>query len=134
MPFTPSREKNGVHELWPGVKRENIFIVRINANDKIFFGDAPRQDDAEMLQVGKDFLKKRGKDARFTLQADRGTSYGAYRHMQDLLFQVFTDVREDKAQAVYGKRMKDLTPEQKSEINFMVPLAISETEMKAKKR
>jgi len=134
MPPTPSREKNGVHELWPGVKRENIFIVRINANDKIFFGDAPRQDDAEMLQVGKDFLKKRGKDARFTLQADRGTSYGAYRHMQDLLFQVFTDVREDKAQAVYGKRMKDLTPEQKSEINFMVPLAISETEMKAKKR
>ena len=134
LPPTPSRRINGVNELWPGVKRENVFVVRINANDKYFFGDAPRQDDADMLLVGKDFLTKKGKDARFGLQVDRATSYGAYRHMQDLLFQIFSEVREEKAQSVYGKNLKDLSPEEKSQINEMVPLAISETDMKGLKR
>jgi len=64
------------------------------------------------------------------LQVDRGTSYGAFRHMQDLLFQIFMDVREEKARSVYGKSMKDLTPEELSEINRLVPIAISETDMK----
>ena len=134
MSPTPSRKINGVNELWPGVKRENVFVVRINANDKYFFGDAPRQDDTDMLLVGKDFLTKKGKDARFGLQVDRATSYGAYRHMQDLLFQIFSEVREEKAQSVFGKSLKDLSPEEKSQINAMVPLAISETDMKGLKR
>ena len=134
LPPTPSRRKNGVDELWPGIKRENVFVVRINANDKYFFGDAPRQDDAEMLRVGKDFLIKKGKDARFGLQVDRATSYGAYRHMQDLLFKIFTEVREEKAQSIYGKSLKDLSPEEMSQINAMVPLAISETDMKSRGR
>ena len=134
MPPTPSRKINGVNELWPGVKRENIFVVRINANNKYFFGDAPRQDDDEMLRVGKDFLIKKGKDARFGLQVDRGTSYGAYRHMQNLLFQIFTEVREEKAQSVYGKSLKDLSPEERSQINVMVPITISETDMKSIRR
>ena len=134
MPPTPSRRINGVNELWPGVKRENVFVVRINANDKYFFGDAPRQNDAEMLRVGKDFLLKKGKDARFGLQVDRATSYGAYRHMQDLLFKIFTEVREEKAQSIYGKSLKELSPEERSQINAMVPLAISETDMKSRGR
>ncbi|MBR5101242.1 MAG: energy transducer TonB [Bacteroidales bacterium] len=134
MPPTPSRRINGVNELWPGVKRDNVFVVRINANDKYYFGDAPRQNDAEMLRIGKDFLTKKGKEARFGLQVDRATSYGAYRHMQDLLFQIFSEVREEKALSVYGKSLKDLSPEEKSQINEMVPLAISETDMKRLKR
>lgn len=54
--------------------------------------------------------------------------------MQDLLFQIFSEVREEKAQSVYGKNLKDLSPEEKSQINEMVPLAISETDMKGLKR
>ena len=72
-------------DLWTGVNRENVFMVRINSNDKIFFGDRPRQDDEDMLRTGKDFLKARGKEARFFLTVDRGTSYAAYRHIQELL-------------------------------------------------
>ncbi|MBO4841975.1 MAG: energy transducer TonB [Bacteroidales bacterium] len=132
-PFPAGKSKGEVEELMPGVNRDNIFVVRINANDKYFFGDAPRQDDAEMLRVGKDFLRKRGKEARFSLQVDRGTSYGVYRHMQDLLFQVFVEIREEKAQAIYGKSLKDLSPEELSEINAMVPIRISEAEMKSKR-
>jgi len=135
MPPYPAGKSNGkVEEIMPGVKRDNIFVVRINANDKYFFGDAPRQDDAEMLRVGKDFLRKRGKEARFSLQVDRGTSYGAYRHMQNLLLQIFVEMREEKAQEVYGKGLEELSPEELSEINQLVPIHISEAEMKKLKR
>jgi len=65
----------------PGVKRENIFIVRINSRDKIFFGDRPLQDEEEMLRAGKEFLRKRGNDAHFFLTVDRGTPYGRLKRL-----------------------------------------------------
>ena len=114
------------------MNRENVFVVRINSNDKVFFGDAPRQDDAEMLRVGKDFLREHGKESRFELQADRGTSYGAYVHVQNLLVRIFNEVRSEKAQSVYGKPLEELSADEQSQINFMVPLSISETEMKGR--
>ena len=128
-PSAPTAKKpNYPEETFTGVKRENIFVVRINANDKIFFGDRPRQDDDDMLQAGKDFLRKRGKDARFSLQADRGTSYGAYQHMQSLLWRIYEEVRDEKAMEVYGKRLQDLSADERAQINLLVPLSISEAE------
>ena len=130
FPSVPTAKKpNYPAETFPGVKRENIFVVRINSNDKFFFGDRPRQDDQEILQVGKDFLRKRGKEAHFSLQADRGTSYAAYRHMESLLVQIYQEVRDEKAQEIYGKPLQDLSADERSQINFLVPLSISEAEM-----
>ena len=64
---------------------------------------------------------------RFTLMADRGASYGAYRHIQELLLNVYADVRNEKAVAQYGKSYSELTAEEKSDINFQVPYSISES-------
>ena len=131
VPLPPThteKTKTGVTELLPGVDRKNICIVRINSKGKYFFGNKPSQDDEEMLRLGKDFLREHGKDTRFSLQADRGTSYGAYLHMQNLLIRIYMEVREETAQSVYGKSLKDLSPEEKSQINWMVPLGISEAE------
>ena len=133
VPLPPThtgKTKTGVTELLPGVDRKNICIVRINSRDKIFFGNKATQDEEEMLWLGKGFLKEHGKDTRFSLQADRGTSYGAYLHMQNLLIRIYTEVREETAQSVYGKSLKELSPEEKSQINWMVPLGISEAEMR----
>ena len=135
VPLPPThtgKTKTGVTELLPGVDRENICIVRINSRDKYLFGNKPSQDDEEMLRLGKGFLREHGKDTRFSLQADRGTSYGAYVHMQNLLIRIYTEVREETAQSVYGKSLKDLSTEEKNQINWMVPLGISEAEMKRK--
>ena len=128
LPPSPTAKKaNYPDELFPGVKRENIFVVRINSNDKIFFGDKPRQDDGEMLRVGKEFLRKQGKDSRFfSLTVDRGASYGAYSHMQSLLWQIYEEVRDEKAHEVYGKSLHELTTDEQSQINRMVPMGIFE--------
>ena len=132
LPPALTREaKTGVTELYPGVDRENICVVRINSRDKILFGNKASQDDEEMLRLGKDFLREHGKDTRFSFQADRGTSYGAYLHMMDLLTQIYVDVREEKALSVYGKDLSKLTPEERSHVNEMVPFGVSEVEMKS---
>ena len=39
-------------------------------------------------------------------------------------------VREEKAQSIYGKGLKELAPEELAQINDLVPLSISETDMK----
>ena len=49
--------------------------------------------------------------------------------MQELLIRIYTEVREDKAQSVYGKSLSDLTEEERSQINWMIPIAITEAEM-----
>lgn len=116
--------------ILPDVKRENLFVVRINSGDKIFFGDKPRQDDDEMLRVGKEFLRGHGKEARFVLTVDRGTSYGAYTHMQNLLVRVFTEVRNEKALEQYGKPLPELSTEERNQINYQIPIGISEAETK----
>lgn len=79
------------------IERENLFVVRLNSADKIFFGNKATQDEEEMVKMAKGFLKQHGKDTRFILGADRATSYGAYVRMQELLMRVYTEVRNEKA-------------------------------------
>ena len=131
LPAAPTGKKaNYPDERFPGVKRENIFVVRINASDRIFFGDKPRSDDEEMLRAGKEFLRKRGKKALFSLTVDRGSSYGAYTHMQSLLWQIYAEVRNEKAHEVYGKGLPELSEEELQYIYEMIPIGIFEASPK----
>ena len=42
--------------------------------------------------------------------------------------QVYEEVRDEKAQEVYGKRLQDLSAEERAQIYLLVPLSISEAE------
>ena len=83
-------------------------------------------DEEEMLQAGKEFLRKRGQKARFSFIADRGTSYGAYLHMQELLMRVYADVRNEKALEQFGKPLSGLSTEEINQVYYQIPLNISE--------
>ena len=132
FPTSPTGKRGSAYpeELFPGEKRENICMVRINSNDKFLFGNKPSQDDEEMIRLGKDFVREHGRNAHFALQTDRGTSYGAYRHIQELLVRIYMDLRDEKALEQYGKPLSELTTEEKNQINWLVPIGISETEPK----
>ena len=126
MPPMPPGGTVKVQDPAAGVNREDVFVVRINSADRVFFGDKPRSDDEEMLRAGKEFLRKRGNKALFALTVDRGASYGAYSHMQSLLWQIYEEVRDEKAHEVYGKSLHELTTDEQSQINWMVPVSIFE--------
>jgi beta-lactamase regulating signal transducer with metallopeptidase domain/biopolymer transport protein ExbD len=134
MPPIPNNGKvevaKNLDEMFRGVDRETILMIRINSAGAIMLGNRRVQDDAEIVRLGKAFLKEHGKETHFGLRHDRGTSYGAYTRIQTLLTQVYEEVRDEKAMEVYGKRLQDLSADERSQINLLVPLSISEAETK----
>ena len=130
MPPFPSSPKGYPEEYYTGEKSKNVCIVRINSADRVIFGDKVCSEYEEMLRLGEGFLRERGNEARFCLVVDRGTSYGAYRHMQELLFKVYEDIRNEKALEQYGKPLSELSTEERNQINWQVPFSISEAETK----
>jgi beta-lactamase regulating signal transducer with metallopeptidase domain/biopolymer transport protein ExbD len=132
MPPLPENGKVRVaktlDEMFQGVDRETILMIRINSLGAVMLGNRRVQDDAEIVRLGKAFLKEHGKETHFGLHHDRGTGYGAYTRIQTLLMQVYEEVRDEKAQEVYGKRLQDLSADERAQINLLVPLSISEAE------
>ena len=132
MPPLPENGKVRVaktlDEMFQGVDRETIMMIRINSAGAYMLGNRRVQDDAEIVRLGKAFLKEHGKETHFGLHHDRGTGYGAYTRIQTLLKQVYEEVRDEKAQEVYGKRLQDLSADERAQINLLVPLSISEAE------
>jgi len=112
------------------LKRENICKALINDNDKIFFCDKAYQNDADILRVGKDFLKKHGAESTFLFRCDRRTSYGSFAHMQALLQQIYAEVREEKSQELYGKTLSSLSQEDLSDIQELFPVRIMESDFR----
>ena len=131
---TPQGTKDAKYppEDWPGVARENICRALLNKDDKIFFDDGAYQDDATILSHGVKFIEKHGRDALFVMRHDRGSSFGAYLHLQNLVLQSYDQARDAKAQEVYGKPMSELTTEEKNQINWLIPYSISESEPKSR--
>ena len=132
MPPLPENGKVRVaktlDEMFQGVDREAILMIRINSAGAYMLGNRRVQDDAEIVRLGKAFLKEHGKETHFGLHHDRGTGYGAYTRIQTLLKQVYEEVRDEKAQEVYGKRLQDLSADERAQVNLLVPLSISEAE------
>lgn len=133
--YMPPLPENGkvkvaktVDEMFQGVDRETILMIRINSLGAVMLGNRRVQDDAEIVRLGKAFLKQHGKETHFGLHHDRGTGYGAYTRIQSLLKQVYEEVRDEKAIEVYGKRLQDLSADERAQINLLVPLSISEAE------
>ena len=102
-------------------------IARINSLGKYLIGSTPTQDDKRILELCRSHLSKNGRSSIFVLQCDRGTSYEAYQHLQTLMYQAYTDERNEKALADYGKPFASLSEEEKSAVQQALPVIIMET-------
>ena len=117
-------------EALKGIDRQDICVARINAQDKIFFENGAYDQDADILRIGKAFLRKHGAKTVFTLTCDRGTSYSRYQHLQELLTRIYNEVRDEKAQQEYGKSLDRLTAEERDAVLRQVPICILETDIR----
>lgn len=129
----PSPKMPGVvsfDEAMSKIDHKDVCVVRINSADRVYFEKGAYDQDADMLRIGKAFLKKRGRNTCFSFVYDRGTSYGAYQHMEELLVQIYAEVRDEKAHEVYGKAISELSEEELQNIYKMVPMNIVEASPK----
>lgn len=63
-----------------------------------------------------------------SLQNDRGTSYNTYLMVQNELTRAFNEIRDEVANAKFGKDFQSLEGKQREAIQKAVPLKISEAE------
>ena len=127
----PAAEEGKVVAL-PKEERKNVCVAYLNDSDKIFFENNAYQDDAEIIRRGKNFLLSHGRAGSFELRCHRGTSFGAYIHLELLLLQIISAAQDEKAQSVYGRSYQELSTEEKNEIHQLVPAIITEAEMRGR--
>ena len=66
-----------------------------------------------------------------SLQNDRGTTYGRYIEVQNILVAAYNEIRDEAASHYFGKnKYDDLTTEQQDAIKAIYPQKISEAEPK----
>ncbi len=132
----------------PEVHKRNIFVVKINTQNKIFFdgqiGDlkALRERAKEFLGNPQDLPTLPEKESTeipllgtvnvskgvISLQNDRGTSYDVYIQVQNELTAAVNEMRNELAMGKFQRSYIDLTSTQRSAIDRAIPVAISEAE------
>lgn len=136
----------------PEVRERNIFVVKINSQDKLLFNK--EIGDISMLKErAKEFLGNPTDDPNLpekimthidgfnedypiskgviSLQNDRGTSYDMYFRVQNELAAAINEMRDELAISKFGKHYDDLSDNQREAIDTAIPIAISEAEPKA---
>ena len=113
-----------------GMTPDDVCVAFINADNRIFFESGAHDDEADILRIGKAFLKNHGAKTTFMLRYDKSTSYGAYQKLQALLSQIYREVRDEKAKEIYDRPLTDLSEREQAEIISLIPMHIFETDMK----
>lgn len=139
----------------PEIKQRNVFVVLVNANNQLLvegeLGDIAtlRKEAKEFIanpQNREDLPEKEVKEVPFfgsvpvskqvvSLQNDRGTSYEMYIKVQNELAAAYNELRNELAQAKFGKSYDDLVTAKDEEkvkaVRAVYPQRISEAEPKA---
>jgi biopolymer transport protein ExbD len=130
-PFVPPEQ-----ELEINVKQRNIFDIRINASDRLLV-EGKIADISQLKEMTKEFIMNPGKSSNLaekpelaivSIKNDRGTSYGAYITVQDILTQAYNELRDEQSRIKYGKDFDELTEEEQDVIKDIIPMKVSEAE------
>lgn len=120
------------------IKRRNVFTVLVNAKDQLLIQDE-WAEVTTLREKTKKFINNNGTDpnlsenpekAVISLQNDRGTSYNMYIKVQNELKAAYNELRDEESANKFGKKFKELNPDQQKEIQKVYPMKISEAEPK----
>jgi len=134
------------------INQRNLFMVLINAQDKLLVNGKPMNIDV-LREKTKEFIRSNPNDASMpeyestyiegldksidvaqgivSLRNDRGTTYGRYIAVQNELVAAYNELRTEAAYEYFGKRSFDeLDDEQQQIVKQIYPQRISEAEPK----
>jgi len=134
----------------PKVAKRNILQVLVNRNDQLSINgeladvstvkqrtiefilntnnsqDKPSKKIVEIPLIGNAEVS----NGIVSLQSDKSTSYAMYIAVQDQLTAAFHEMRNKRSNIQWGKDYDDLTDEQRTAINKVIPMNVSEAEPK----
>jgi len=120
-------------------KKRNVLSVMINSKNEIFIR-SKSVNISEVKNIAKEFISNPNNEetlsespakAIISLKNSRGTLYGTYLDILDELKAAYNELRNEKAQQLFGKKYEDLEKDQQRKIKKIIPLAISEAEPSA---
>lgn len=118
------------------LKERNVLKVLVNAGDQLLV-DGKLTNIKELKKATKLFIDNPADDptlaetpqkAIVSLKNDRGTSYDTYIQVHNELKAAYNELREEKAQADFGRPFEKLTEDQQTEIREYYRQVISEAE------
>ncbi|GBD87869.1 biopolymer transport protein ExbD/TolR [bacterium BMS3Abin03] len=111
------------------VPKDRMAAILINENSEVLLDGKP----ISIFQI-KNTLKPRiiskislpkNKKLIVSIKTDRKTVYNAYIQALDQVKLAFFEVRDEYSNGKFGKKFKDLNPEQQKEVKQAVPIIIS---------
>jgi biopolymer transport protein ExbD len=134
------------------IKQRNIFLVLINAQDRLLV-DGKVAKVENLTEMAKKFIYSDPNNPELpemeeqniegiglidvpigviSLRNDRGTTYGVYIEVQNELVRAYNEIRDESAMKYFGKNTYDeLTESQQEAIRKLYPQRISEAEPKS---
>ena len=133
------------------VKERNVLQVRINKDDQLMVG-GEWFDIKQLREKAKEFISNPSDDPNLpeehakrlpffgdvmvtdkhviSVQNDVGTSYNMYIQVQNELVAAYNELRNELAQAQFGKSLAECSEDEKKAITDYYPQQISEAEPK----
>ncbi len=117
-------------------EKRNVYSVLINASNQLLVRSEPMSVE-DLKDNAKEFIMNPGnrddlaispQEAIISLKNDRGTEYKTYIEVYDQLKAAYTELRDDRAMAKYGKEYAFCTFDQRRVIRDEIPLNFSEAE------
>jgi len=118
------------------IKERNVFSVLVNANDQLLVR-GQEMPIGKLRETAKEFIlnpnkredmSESPKKAIVSLRNDRGTHYFRYLEVYNELKAAYNELRNERAQAQFGRYFDDLTNDQRKLIINEIPLILSEAE------
>ena len=61
-----------------------------------------------------------------SISYDKVTSYGAYQHIQEIIYRIYNELREEKAKELYGKSLSELDKTELDTVYKAYPINVVE--------
>ncbi len=114
----------------------NVLSIKLNA-DNLLMVEKIETDISQLKKITIEFITNPSKskdkpstpkNALIAIQNDRSASYGKYILIYNEIKAAYSEIWDEKAKALYGKKFAALKGNQRDAIKNEIPLVISESE------
>ncbi|MBQ0141971.1 MAG: biopolymer transporter ExbD [Prevotellaceae bacterium] len=122
---TPKADAHNVLRLDPGeallIKQETMRFIANKENNP----NLPELKSKDVPLIGRCMVTE---NHVISVQTDRGTSYGVYFMVQDIIVSAYNELRDELAKEKFNYKFEFLSKEQQAAIKEVYPQKISEAE------
>jgi len=120
----PPVENNQTQEE-TNVEKDKLLTLELLSNGTLMINDEPTDLD-KLESIATDFISSRGKDHLISIETQADAKYETYFNIQNALMSAYRNVRNLRAQQLFGRKYDACPQAQRDSIRASVPQRIAE--------